>query len=163
MATVRQSAVAPDSSGALISFLMRRSTTSSVRATFILLHKTNLSAACDWLNWLSWNPIDQSQAADYLVRCSSRKFAKSLDVAQVFNKIINQVADSRQRSSTLVLYFCEKYPDCADQLPVTIVFFTFHFQFNYKIINKRYPGLDWAPSPAAGHCKTRDISHIGNW
>ena len=36
----------------------------SVFATSRLCPRTELSAACDWLNRLTWDPIDQSQAAN---------------------------------------------------------------------------------------------------
>ena len=50
----------------------------SVWVTCLLLQQTKLSAACDWLNWLPWDPIDQSQAADSLVCYSSRNVAQTL-------------------------------------------------------------------------------------
>ena len=38
----------------------------SVFATSRLCQRTELSAACDWLNWLTQDLKDQSQAADSL-------------------------------------------------------------------------------------------------
>ena len=62
-------------------------TTFSVWTTFVLQLQTKLSAACDWLNCLSLDLIDQSQAADNLVTAAVRTSLKHCDIVSINVKI----------------------------------------------------------------------------
>ena len=58
-----------------------------VWATFVLVQRPKMSAALDWLSWLSLDPIDQSQATANLVCCSSTNIAWKLDVVNDIHNV----------------------------------------------------------------------------